>query len=112
MRLSTFRRTRIRIRQIGPLTMGRFTKRICRALRQVAGKWFAGKADILGWQVDRARYVEPIHPLGWGNQLPRVRLADGLAYLSTAQIHPWPVFNDEAVGNVDSHLEEILGIIG
>jgi len=80
------------------------------ALRQVAGNALR-EDDIVGWQVNRARYVQPIHPLGWGGQLPRVRLADGLAYLSTAQIHPWPVFNDEAVGNVESHLEEILRIL-
>jgi len=81
------------------------------ALRQVVGSDLQ-EEDILAWQVNRARYVQPIHPLGWGNQLPRVRLGEGLAYLSTAQIHPWPVFNDEAVGNVESHIEEILRIIG
>ena len=81
------------------------------ALRQVVGNDLQ-EDDILAWQVNRARYVQPIHPLGWGNQLPRVRLAEGLVYLSTAQIHPWPVFNDEAVGNVESHLKEILGILG
>jgi len=67
--------------------------------------------DILAWQVNRARFVQPVHPVGWGEQLPPVRLANGLGYLSTAQIHPWPVFNDEVVRHVDEHLEEIDRLI-
>jgi protoporphyrinogen oxidase len=67
--------------------------------------------DIVAWQVNRARFVQPVHPVGWGEQLPPVRLANGLGYLSTAQIHPWPVFNDEVVRHVDEHLEEIDRLI-
>jgi len=67
--------------------------------------------DILDWQVNRARYVQPVHPVNWGNRLPPVRLAPGLAYLSTAQIHPWPVYNDEVVRLVDSRLEEIVATL-
>ncbi len=64
--------------------------------------------DVLAWQVNRARYVQPVHPVGWGERIPPVRLADGLAYLSTAQIHPWPVFNNEVVRLVDDRLGELV----
>ena len=64
--------------------------------------------DVVAWSIQRARYVQPIHPVGWGNRLPPVRLAPGLAYVSTAQIHPWPVFNDEAIRNVDERFGEVI----
>ncbi len=65
-------------------------------------------ADVVAWTVNRARYVQPIHPPGWGSRIPPTILAPGLAYVSTAQIHPWTVFNDEAVGNVDSRFPDVL----
>lgn len=64
--------------------------------------------DIIGWQVNRARYVQPIQYVGRSKELPPVSLAPGLVYLSTAHIYPWPIFNDEAVRNVDAHLPEVL----
>ena len=60
--------------------------------------------QVDGWTVNRARYVQPVHPVGEGRHLPPVRLAPGLAYISTAQIHPWPVFNDQVVSLVDEQL--------
>ncbi|HTP80325.1 MAG TPA: FAD-dependent oxidoreductase [Bacteroidota bacterium] len=69
------------------------------------------KEDVVSWKINRARYVQPIHPVRWGERIPPVRLAPRLAYVSTAQIHPWPVFNDEAIRNVDKHLEEVLNTI-
>lgn len=65
-------------------------------------------ADIVCWQVNRARNVQPIHHVGRGGSVPPVALAPGLAYLSTAQIHPWPVYNDEAVRNVESKVDAVL----
>ena len=67
--------------------------------------------DVLAWRIHRARYVQPVHPVGWGERVPPVRLAEGLAYLSTAQIHPWPVFNDEVVRLVDGRLEEVVAAL-
>jgi protoporphyrinogen oxidase len=67
--------------------------------------------DIVAWSVNRARYVQPIHPVGWGNRIPPVRLAPGLAYVSTAQIHPWTVFNDKAIENVDARFAEVMAIL-
>lgn len=69
------------------------------------------EGDIIGWQIHRARYVQPIHGVGTGNRVPHVVLADGLAFVSTAQIHPWPVFNDVVVRHVDSHMAELLGTL-
>lgn len=63
--------------------------------------------DIVAWGVYRAKHVQPIHGVGKGNALPPVVMAPGLAYLSTAQIHPWPVFNDAVVRHVDSNLNTI-----
>jgi len=67
--------------------------------------------DVTAWAVHRARYVQPVHPVGWGDRIPPVRLAPGLAYLSTAQIHPWPVFNDEAIRNVDARVDEVIEVL-
>jgi protoporphyrinogen oxidase len=65
-------------------------------------------ADLVAWQMNRARFVQPIHGVGTGHQLPPVTLAPGLAYLSTAQIYPWPIFNDAVVRHVNEHLQAIL----
>ncbi len=70
------------------------------------------ETDIAAWSIQRARFVQPVHPVGWGKNLPPTILAPGLAYVSTAQIHPWPVFNDEAVGNVDLRLSDVLSAFG
>jgi protoporphyrinogen oxidase len=67
--------------------------------------------DIVAWTVNRARYVQPIHPVGWGNRIPPVHLAPGLAYVSTAQIHPWTVFNDKAIENVDARFAEVVATL-
>lgn len=67
--------------------------------------------DIVAWSVNRARYVQPIHPVGWGNRIPPVRLASGLAYVSTAQIHPWTVFNDKVIENVEARFTEVVATL-
>ena len=69
------------------------------------------EADVEAWQVNRARFVQPVHPVGWAEMIPRVELAERVHYLATAQIHPWPVFNDEVVRHVDRSLSEILSFI-
>ncbi len=68
-------------------------------------------ADILAWTVHRARYVQPLHPVGWGRRIPSTALAPGLAYVSTAQIHPWPVFNDEVVRNIDERIDDVVRVL-
>ncbi|MCC6395416.1 MAG: FAD-dependent oxidoreductase [Bacteroidetes bacterium] len=68
--------------------------------------------DIAAWGVYRAKYVQPIHGVGKGGALPPVQLAPGLAYLSTAQIHPWPVFNDAVVRHIDTSLNAIRVALG
>jgi hypothetical protein len=57
--------------------------------------------------VNRARYVQPIHSVAGGKSVPGLVIAPKLAYLSSAQMHPWPVFNDGLVRHVDSHIEEL-----
>jgi protoporphyrinogen oxidase len=69
------------------------------------------EGDVVAWQVNRARYVQPVHGVGKGEELPPVELAPGLAYVSTAQIHPWPVFNDAVVRHVDSNFEVVLRLL-
>ena len=64
--------------------------------------------QVVGWQMNRARNVQPVQSKGRWAELPPVSLAPGLAYVSTAQIYPWPVFNDEAVRNVDARLPEVM----
>jgi protoporphyrinogen oxidase len=70
-----------------------------------------GESDLIAWQINRARYVQPIHGVGKGDQLPPLALAPGLAYLSTAQIHPWPIFNDAVVRHVDANLENVRQVV-
>ena len=64
--------------------------------------------DIISWSLHRARYVQPIHRVGRGKEKVPVELAPGLFYLSTAQIHPWPVFNDRVVRHVDENVGDLL----
>jgi protoporphyrinogen oxidase len=64
--------------------------------------------DIIGWQVNRARHVQPVHPVGWADRIPPVRLAPGLAYLSTAHIHPWPVFNNEVLNTIGRNIDTVM----
>jgi len=45
--------------------------------------------------------------VGKGSALPPLVMAPGLAYLSTAQIHPWPVFNDAVIRHVDNNLNAL-----
>ena len=65
------------------------------------------ETDIVAWHVNRARYVQPIHSVAGGKSVPGLVIAPKLAYLSSAQMHPWPVFNDGLVRHVDSHIEEL-----
>ena len=78
-------------------------------LRKVVRDFSEGA--IVGWQVNRARYVQPVQSTGRWRQLPPVALAPGLAYLSTAQIYPWPVFNDEVVRMVDTCFPTVLSTL-
>jgi protoporphyrinogen oxidase len=64
--------------------------------------------DIISWSIHRARHVQPIHHVGKGKEKVPVELASGLFYLSTAQIHPWPVFNDMVVRHVDENVKSLL----
>jgi protoporphyrinogen oxidase len=69
-----------------------------------------GPEDVLAWEVHRERHVQPVHPVG-GRTLPPARLDAGLAYVSTAQIHPWPVFHDQTIRNVEARLDEVTAAI-
>lgn len=64
--------------------------------------------DVVAWRIHRARWVQPVHAVDHGERIPPVELAPGLAALCSAHIYPWPVFNDEAVGNVQRHLPDVL----
>jgi len=66
--------------------------------------------DVLAWQVQRERHVQPVHPVG-GRAVPPTWLDSGLAYVSTAQIHPWPVFHDETIRNVEARLRDVVAAI-
>jgi protoporphyrinogen oxidase len=75
-------------------------------LKRLAPK--LGENEIVAWQIHRARHVQPVHRVGKDSAVPPVALAPGLAYCSTAQIHPWPVFNDAVVRHVDSQIAEVV----
>jgi len=68
--------------------------------------------DIVAWKVHRARFVQPVHPVGGSERDIPVALAPGLAYLSTAHIRPWPVFNNEVVRLVDRRLADVIAATG
>jgi protoporphyrinogen oxidase len=82
----------------------------CAGLRLIAPDF--GESDVVAWQVHRSQFVQPIHGVGRGGELPPIELAPGLAYLSTAQIHPWPVFNDVVVGHVDLNMSAVVKVLG
>jgi len=67
-----------------------------------------GEEQMVAWKIHRARSVQPVQRVERRRSVPPVVLAPGLAYLSTAQIHPWPVFNDAVVRHVDSHMSDVL----
>jgi protoporphyrinogen oxidase len=63
---------------------------------------------ILAWQVNRARYVQPVNHQRRGRLLPPSVLDRGLLFIATAHIHPWPIFNDEVVRLVDRMLPQVV----
>jgi protoporphyrinogen oxidase len=69
------------------------------------------EGDIVAWHVHRARYVQPVHAVAGSKNVPGLVIAPKLAYLSSAQMHPWPVFNNGLVRHVDSHMEELCRAI-
>jgi protoporphyrinogen oxidase len=66
---------------------------------------------VEAWQVNRARHVQPVNHVGRRSKLPPVSLGDGLFHLSSALIHPYPVFNDEIVRLVDRSFPAIISEI-
>jgi protoporphyrinogen oxidase len=53
--------------------------------------------DVVDWTVQRAKIVEPVHPLGGGRRIPPVFPGvPGLALASNFQIYPW-LLNGESV---------------
>ena len=64
------------------------------------------REQIVDWNVQRVRYVEPVHELGAGRRLPPVwGLMPRLALASSAQIYPWPL-NGEASMRMAQALED------
>lgn len=54
--------------------------------------------DVVDWTVQRARLVEPVHPLGAGRRVAPVWPGTpGLALASNAQIYPWLLNGDSVV---------------
>jgi protoporphyrinogen oxidase len=70
------------------------------------------ESKTVAWQMNRARHVQPVHGVGGGKRLPNIHLAPGLAYLSTAQIYPWPVFNNAVVLHVDKSIGSLVQGLG
>jgi protoporphyrinogen oxidase len=54
--------------------------------------------DVVDWTVQRARLVEPVHPLGAGSRIaPIWPGVPGLALASNAQIYPWLLNGDSVI---------------
>jgi protoporphyrinogen oxidase len=54
--------------------------------------------DVVDWTVQRARLVEPVHPLGAGSRIaPVFPGVPGLALASNAQIYPWLLNGDSVI---------------
>jgi protoporphyrinogen oxidase len=54
--------------------------------------------DVVDWTVQRAKLVEPVHPLGAGGRIaPLWPSVPGLALASNAQIYPWLLNGDSVV---------------
>ncbi|HEX9006622.1 MAG TPA: hypothetical protein VF889_04975, partial [Bacteroidota bacterium] len=68
-------------------------------------------SDVVAWRIGRARFVQPVHRVGEAKEALPVRIAPGLAWLSTAHIRPWPVFNDEVVRLVDRNLARVVATL-
>jgi protoporphyrinogen oxidase len=55
-------------------------------------------ADVVDWTVQRAKLVEPVHPIGAGARIaPVFPGVEGLALASNAQIYPWLLNGDSVV---------------
>jgi protoporphyrinogen oxidase len=65
--------------------------------------------DVVDWTVQRARLVEPVHPLGAGaNMAPIFPDVPGLALASNAQIYPWLLNGDSVIRFAERVAEETL----
>jgi protoporphyrinogen oxidase len=59
---------------------------------------FDPEQDVVDWTVQRARLVEPVHPLGAGAKIaPIFPDVPGLGLASNAQIYPWLLNGDSVV---------------
>jgi len=64
--------------------------------------------DVLASSVQRARVVEPVHPLGGARRIPDMFAVPGLALASTAHVYPEIVNGQSVIGVADRAVEGIL----
>lgn len=64
--------------------------------------------DVLAASVQRARIVEPVHPLGGAKRVPEMFSVSGLGLASTAHVYPDIVNGQSVIGVADRAVEGIL----
>jgi len=70
-------------------------------------------ADVVDWTVQRAKLVEPVHPLGAGARIaPIWPGVSGLALASNAQIYPWLLNGDSVVRFAEGVARETIARLG
>ncbi len=65
-------------------------------------------SDVLAASVQRARIVEPVHPIGGAKRVPEMFSIPGLALASTAHVYPDIVNGQSVIGVADRAVEGIL----
>ncbi|MCA9758175.1 MAG: FAD-dependent oxidoreductase [Candidatus Eisenbacteria bacterium] len=65
-------------------------------------------AWILESAVERAPFVQPIHTTDYRERMPETCPAPGLWVASSAQVHPWPVHNDQILRRAQLVAGEIV----
>jgi len=63
--------------------------------------------DVVASSVQRAPTVQPIHTVDYADRTPPSNVAPGLWIASSAQVHPWPVNNDQILRRAIERAAEI-----
>jgi protoporphyrinogen oxidase len=63
--------------------------------------------DVLASSVQRAPHVQPIHTVDYRDRMPPSCVAPGRWIAASAQVHPWPVNNDQILRRAIAAAAEI-----
>ncbi|MEZ4647927.1 MAG: NAD(P)/FAD-dependent oxidoreductase [Candidatus Eisenbacteria bacterium] len=85
---------------------GEVSRRFRESLRAVFPAF--DESWILAGAIERAPFVQPIHTVDYRAKMPQTRPASGLWIASSAQVHPWPVHNDQILRRAQAVAREMV----